>query len=625
MQVGDSESNTFQGGSWNFGFLGCNFGGNTARSTSDAEGLRSILAPPPTPGAPPLGQNDLQKNRDGQQPHVAEKVELLDNAVHIMQGGKVTVVAKTPIAAEKPFIGFQDDKYYLLVPAVLRNHIGVTWSPGTTAPLRIPFSRVFVAEPNMPNVAQKINAALSHTGYAILTPGIYQLEESLVVSKPNSVLMGIGYATLVAPPSKRSPLSRSTSRTASSGSSLHSIQVDPCLIVTESARGSRVGQFLMQPAPPHSDPNTVYSGLSLVQVGDQTRPISAGPSDAETPIFLYDLFARVGGDSDSSKASPAMGARLSELFDAHHNGDGRTSGNAGAQGVASSLDGLETMITIMASNIVLDHAWLWRADHDLGGAVRGLANPVHTGLQVYGNDVTVYGLAVEHHLGDQVYWLGDRGRVYFFQCEFPYDVPPAYADRHVGYRVAPTVLSHEARALGLYAFFRDYPTQVKTAILTTDNSNALGSAEPPLLVPIHFEYGTNDRTSMEMEADTEDRIWIMTPTYNRGRDGGRPHGHGDDDRGFIARLLELPSFSRSPIMDNYNITALLASTPQTQEASSEAQPSLAQVGRNVQINACIRYLGGNGGILSVVDGFGSPVFHHNAGPHYVVRTGDFIS
>ena len=48
-----------------------------------------------------------------------------------------------------------------------------------------------------------------------------------------------------------------------------------------------------------------------------------------------------------------------------------------------------------------DNLWLWCADHDVRGLVKQRRNPVQNGLVVRGDDVSMYGLAVEHALGDQ--------------------------------------------------------------------------------------------------------------------------------------------------------------------------------------------------------------------------------
>ena len=69
-----------------------------------------------------------------------------------------------------------------------------------------------------------------------------------------------------------------------------------------------------------------------------------------------------------------------------------------------------------------------------------------------GDNVTAYGLFVEHHQEFQVLWNGNDGRTYFYQSEIPYD-PPDQAQFHqrarhangwASYKVADNVTSHEA-------------------------------------------------------------------------------------------------------------------------------------------------------------------------------------
>lgn len=86
-----------------------------------------------------------------------------------------------------------------------------------------------------------------------------------------------------------------------------------------------------------------------------------------------------------------------------------------------------------------------------------------TGLEVAGSHVTIYGLAVEHTTKDQTVWSGERGEVYFYQCELPYDVQTSDYEDYVGYRVQPTVCAHRAVGVGVYSYFRDYECRVKTA------------------------------------------------------------------------------------------------------------------------------------------------------------------
>ena len=50
--------------------------------------------------------------------------------------------------------------------------------------------------------------------------------------------------------------------------------------------------------------------------------------------------------------------------------------------------------------MVGDNLWLWRADHDVNGLVSDSANRCDHALVVDGDDVTMYGLAAEHVLGE---------------------------------------------------------------------------------------------------------------------------------------------------------------------------------------------------------------------------------
>jgi hypothetical protein len=67
-------------------------------------------------------------------------------------------------------------------------------------------------------------------------------------------------------------------------------------------------------------------------------------------------------------------------------------------------------------------------------------------------------------------WNGNGGRVYFYQCELPYDAPSQSVWQHDGvdgyaaYKVADTVTSHEAWGLGVYGVFTRSPTKCFNAI-----------------------------------------------------------------------------------------------------------------------------------------------------------------
>ena len=93
-----------------------------------------------------------------------------------------------------------------------------------------------------------------------------------------------------------------------------------------------------------------------------------------------------------------------------------------------------------------------------------------------GNDVTLYGLFVEHCQEYQTIWNGNGGRVYLYQSEMPYDPPSEAAWSHGGvrgyasYKVGDAVTTHEAWGLGVYCVFYSAPVIAETAIKTPVSS-----------------------------------------------------------------------------------------------------------------------------------------------------------
>ena len=82
-------------------------------------------------------------------------------------------------------------------------------------------------------------------------------------------------------------------------------------------------------------------------------------------------------------------------------------------------------------------------------------------MVVNGNDVTMYGLMVEHFQEYQTLWNGNGGRTYFYQSEIPYDVPnqaswmshEGKVNGYSSFKVADKVTSFEGWGLGIYSFF----------------------------------------------------------------------------------------------------------------------------------------------------------------------------
>jgi hypothetical protein len=113
---------------------------------------------------------------------------------------------------------------------------------------------------------------------------------------------------------------------------------------------------------------------------------------------------------------------------------------------------------VNSNNVILDDIWAWRADH--GNGVGWNSNVADTGIIVNGDNVTAYGLFVEHYQKYEVIWNGNGGTDIFFQSEMPYDPPSQTAwmeapgiDGWASFKVADTVTSFNGYGMGTYSFF----------------------------------------------------------------------------------------------------------------------------------------------------------------------------
>jgi len=306
-----------------------------------------------------------------------------------------TKITHTPVVREKPYLEVNSGgEFSVRVPGLRNDSVGISWRGGETSGETIPLSRFHVARPDV-DTADTINAQLAKGKNLILTPGIYNLASPIHVERRDTVVLGLGFATL-----------RPTKGTAA--------------MTIADADGIEIAGLLFDAGPSESP--------VLLEVG-------TGDSHArhiKNPIALHDVYFRVGGA-----------------------GVGRAKVN----------------LKINSNDTVVDHTWIWRADH--GDGVGWELNTSENGLVVNGNDVTIYGLFVEHHQKFQVLWNGNGGRTYFYQSEIPYDPPdqPSYTSAPsvngwASYKVAEGVTRHEAWGLGVYSVF-EHPNVVLTRAVET--------------------------------------------------------------------------------------------------------------------------------------------------------------
>ncbi|MEE1844312.1 MULTISPECIES: coagulation factor 5/8 type domain-containing protein [unclassified Streptomyces] len=175
--------------------------------------------------------------------------------------------------------------------------------------------------------------------------------------------------------------------------------------------GVRLAGLLVDAGPVNSD--------TLIEIG----PEGSSAGHADDPTSLQDVFVRVGG------AGPGKAT---------------------------------TGLVVNSDDTIIDHTWLWRADH--GDGVGWETNRADYGLRVNGDRVLATGLFVEHFNKYDVEWAGENGRTIFFQNEKAYDAPNQAAIQNgstkgfAAYKVDDSVTTHEGWGLGSYCFFNVDPT-----------------------------------------------------------------------------------------------------------------------------------------------------------------------
>ena len=107
-----------------------------------------------------------------------------------------TAVSQTPIIREKPFLVYDEkDGLGVYVPEWKEESMSFAWEGDAPEGKVLPLSDFYVAKENV-DTAESINKALTDGKNVLFTPGVYELDRSLKVQKPGTILLGMGLATL---------------------------------------------------------------------------------------------------------------------------------------------------------------------------------------------------------------------------------------------------------------------------------------------------------------------------------------------------------------------------------------------------------------------------------------------
>jgi len=325
-----------------------------------------------------------------------------------------TTVETTEKIQEKPFLIYDEKNgYQVFVPEVRENAMGVSWEDGAHG-ATLPISDFYVAKADV-DTAETINAALAEGKHLLLTPGIYELSEPIRIEKEGTIVLGMGLATL------------------------QSVDGSTCM-ETADVGGLIIAGVLFDAGEVMSENLLVVGTGADASVGGAEQEDEVVESDLNGRDFisLSDVFFRVGG---TVTAEPTQS---------------------------------ECCITIYSDNVIGDNLWVWRADH--GSQVAWDKNVTKNGIIINGDNVTMYGLMVEHFHEYQTVWNGENGKVYMYQSEIPYDVPSQSVwmshdgkmEGYASFYVAEDVQKFEAWGLGVYLYNRDIPVVLNTAMEVPD-------------------------------------------------------------------------------------------------------------------------------------------------------------
>jgi len=351
-----------------------------------------------------------------------------------------TVLPTSPVTREAPYL-YEDSTgaYNVFVPAVQHDSSGVTWASGGTTGFSIPSDRFFAASPS--DSAATINDALRRGRNLLLTPGVYHLDQSIDVTRPDSVVLGLGFPTLI-------PTNGNTAMTVAS------------------AKGMSISGILF-------DAGATSSSVLLEVGSGHVR----SDDEATDPSALHDVFFRVGG---------------------------------AAEGKAT------TSLIVNSSNVILDDIWAWRADH--GNGVGWTVNTADTGVVVNGDNVTAYGLFVEHFQKYEVIWNGNGGTDVFFQNEMPYDPPNQAAwmeapgiNGWAAFKIARTVTSFRGYGMGSYSFFNQGVDIFAARAFEVPDTLAAGSLHDLLTIFLDPSHGKGG--ILQVVNDTGGSSTIVNPDF----------------------------------------------------------------------------------------------------------------
>ena len=222
-----------------------------------------------------------------------------------------TTLATTPVSRDVPYLYIDGSgRYRVFLPSLRTNASGPSWAGGSTPGTSLPMSQFYVVK--AADTASTINAALAGGCNLFFTPGVYHLNQTLNVTRANTVVLGIGYPTLVP------------------DNGVNAMQV-------ADVDGVRIKGLLF-------DAGTVNSS-ALLTVG----PAGSSAGHAANPTTLQDVFFRIGGQV-AGRATTSLVVNSNDTIIDHIWAWRADHGNAGTWGW--TLNPADTGVTVNGNNVL---------------------------------------------------------------------------------------------------------------------------------------------------------------------------------------------------------------------------------------------------------------------------------
>ena len=179
-----------------------------------------------------------------------------------------TKVENVPVEQEKPFLCYDEENGYgVIVPELKKDSQGISWKTGTKGTF-YSLNMFYITNPEKDN-ADTINEALNKGKNILFTPGIYELDQALEIKNENTIVYGMGLATLVAK------------------------KGNACMKVGD-VSGVKVCGLLFEAGEDESE--------TLLEIGNK----KSDKDHSENPMCFSDVYFRVGGGKYAGKVKSCV-------------------------------------------------------------------------------------------------------------------------------------------------------------------------------------------------------------------------------------------------------------------------------------------------------------------------------